>query len=202
MNKKLIKKYKNEFEHWLNCGSLLFKYIGQVEWCRAVDSEKFNWEKGHAKKLIVINDQYVEFRKAFAENKNVQYFYSGTWWNVREKHQWDNFLPNNYRVKEGDLFKEGDFVRFYNSPTAKEKVIGKITKINKNGIWINEKHWNGYNSFFFNHIVLWEPEENEWCWFNMKLEDRWQNPTLMQYGKQDFNMWTIEPFIGELPFNR
>lgn len=67
MNKELILKYKTEFDHWLNGGKLRHKAYGKWEqtnniWsCRTADIA-----------AVVIDDQYVEFRKALAEGKVVQ----------------------------------------------------------------------------------------------------------------------------------
>jgi hypothetical protein len=67
MNKELILKYKTEFDHWLNGGKLRHKAYGKWEqtnniWsCRTADIA-----------AVVIDDQYVEFRKALAEGKIVQ----------------------------------------------------------------------------------------------------------------------------------
>lgn len=67
MNKELILKYKTEFDHWLNGGKLRHKAYGKWEqtnniWsCRTADIA-----------AVVIDDEYVEFRKALAEGKVVQ----------------------------------------------------------------------------------------------------------------------------------
>lgn len=67
MNKELILKYKTEFDHWLNGGKLRHKAYGKWEqtnniWsCRTADIA-----------AVVIDDQYVEFRKALAEGKTIQ----------------------------------------------------------------------------------------------------------------------------------
>lgn len=67
MNKELILKYKTEFDHWLNGGKLRHKAYGKWEqtnniWsCRTADIA-----------AVVIDDEYVEFRKALAEGKTIQ----------------------------------------------------------------------------------------------------------------------------------
>ena len=67
MNKELILKYKTEFDHWLNGGKLRHKAYGKWEqtnniWsCRTADIA-----------AVVIDDMYVEFRKALAEGKTIQ----------------------------------------------------------------------------------------------------------------------------------
>lgn len=67
MNKELILKYKTEFDHWLDGGKLRHKAYGKWEqtnniWsCRTADIA-----------AVVIDDEYVEFRKALAEGKTIQ----------------------------------------------------------------------------------------------------------------------------------
>jgi len=46
---------------------------------------------------------------------------------------------------------------------------------------------------------LWTPRPQEWCWFNMKIDCVWQSPILMRYEEQDMGMWSVEPFVGNLP---
>ncbi len=87
MNKELILKYKTEFDHWLNGGKLRHKAYGKWEqtnniWsCRTADIA-----------AVVIDDQYVEFRKALAEGKVVQI--AGL----------NPVYKNSYVDMEGDLF--------------------------------------------------------------------------------------------------
>lgn len=72
MNKELILKYKTEFDHWLNGGKLRHKAYGKWEqtnniWsCRTADIA-----------AVVIDDEYVEFRKALAEGKTIQILAEG-----------------------------------------------------------------------------------------------------------------------------
>ena len=53
--------------------------------------------------------------------------------------------------------------------------------------------------YFLDECEVWQPQEGEWCWFNMEFLDGWQNPVLMRYGEQDTSRWNIEPFVGNLP---
>ena len=84
MNKELIKKYKAEFDHWLNGGAIqaFYKQDDEPKWL--TDEECIEYE-GHDNfshimqnsldandVLIVIDDAYVEFRKALAEGKIIQ----------------------------------------------------------------------------------------------------------------------------------
>ena len=68
MNKELIKKYKAAFEHWLNGGKLIHK------------DEFGNWENSgdiwdlrtERIKDVIINDKYIELRKAVAKGKEIE----------------------------------------------------------------------------------------------------------------------------------
>ncbi len=75
MNKELIKLYKAEFDHWLNGGKILFKYnINDKEWLHR--SSKHMWDCSTSLNVVyVIDDKYVEFRKAAAEGKIIQRYH-------------------------------------------------------------------------------------------------------------------------------
>lgn len=64
MNKEVIKKYKKEFDHWLNGGKVLCRDYGNWVnvWASAWDYSTYTF---------VINDEYVTYRKALAEGKIV-----------------------------------------------------------------------------------------------------------------------------------
>lgn len=68
MNKELIKKYKPEFEHWLNGGKLLIKL--STGW----EPVPLDYAWHLTSKLIIIDDEYVELRKALAEGKTIQVY--------------------------------------------------------------------------------------------------------------------------------
>ena len=68
MNKKLILKYKPEFDHWLNGGQLLYKHIHSSAWWH---EEPWNYSPTYVQSII-INDEYIELRKALAEGKTIQ----------------------------------------------------------------------------------------------------------------------------------
>ena len=80
MNKELIKKYKAEFEHWLNGGELLYSYIDDKLLWKSMDEIDKNMYPVYTRNpfqlsehhIIIINDEYVEFRKALAEGKTIQ----------------------------------------------------------------------------------------------------------------------------------
>ena len=81
MNKELIKKYKVEFDHWLNGGAIqaFYKNDNEPKWWTDDDSiycDNFSHiiskSLGLDDVIIVIDDEYIEFRKALVEGKIIQ----------------------------------------------------------------------------------------------------------------------------------
>ena len=100
MNKELIKKYKTEFDHWLNGGKLLAKpnikgwinYYGEDIWTHSAET------------LIVIDDEYSMFRKALIEGKIVEFKHpqvgDDEWEIVTPEHLFQSVVPGReYRIK-------------------------------------------------------------------------------------------------------
>ena len=113
MNKELIITYFEEFKHWLNGGKVLSKYTLLAEWsdCQTEDIWRIP-SKDISKVLIVINDEYVEFRKALAEGKTLQMYckYDSIhpiWDDMTETIKSIGFVmpKENYRVKPEELNK-------------------------------------------------------------------------------------------------
>lgn len=101
MNKELIKKYKAEFDHWLNGGELLSKHPDESNWYLVT---VVLWNS--PKMQYVINDEYVEFRKALAEGKAVQMYckydsITPIWDDMTEVIKSIGFVmtKDNYRIK-------------------------------------------------------------------------------------------------------
>lgn len=96
MNKELIKKYKDEFDWWLDGGSL--RYKDNQGW----DTDDFflNWScDSDDIKAIVKNDEHVEFRMAEADGKVVQFLDFLKNWVDRDKSKPYQHSPSMYRVK-------------------------------------------------------------------------------------------------------
>lgn len=188
MNKELIKQYKTEFDYWLNGGKLLARRgisdpndgdcsytiwyeIGQEGW----DIDKvFNYSLEYDKVQIVLDDEYVEFRKALAEGKTVQYDVScninKAWENLSLAHKFSGPL-SNYRIKpEEPKFKVGDWVTINNS---KPKQFYRFTKdlpewnktLNYENIELLNRGKFHIPNFDRSIVKLWEPKPNEWCVF-------------------------------------
>lgn len=173
MNKELIIKYKAEFDHWLNGGKLLIKMSTGWE---PVPSD-YVWHL--TDKLYVINDEYVEFRKALAEGKTLQYNFGNYGINKKDfPDSWkdldlsigilaDRTCPENYRIKpEEPKFKVGDWIRvktdtFEYDGTA--RISKGVKRLSKSDMWLfNENH---YKCNPDNYIEHWQPKPGEWCWF-------------------------------------
>lgn len=198
MNKELIKKYKKEFDHWLNGGKLLACPIRDklngysIDW-QPID-ENALWDNKNI--AYIINDKYVEFRKAGAEGKQLQVSYNDgkTWFDKSyRKISWSK--SQLVRIKpEESKFKLGDWFR---APS------GCIYQINETDILHGTEHF-----------IPWQPKPGEWCWFYSKeikqehIGTHWAIPSLGQFkSKTETGVETIEgflylyckPFIGELP---
>ena len=130
MNKQLINKYKPEFDHWLNEGSILARVITSDEddfmytiWYVVDSNDLEKWKAEYLfnltntqieyyKPQFIINDEYVEFRKALAEGKTIEYLgqSSNLWQELKDANF--NLHQTCYRIKPDEpKFKVGDFVK-------------------------------------------------------------------------------------------
>ena len=108
MIKELIKKYKPEFDHWMNGGTLLYRHFDYKKqefnlW--EVCDEGFLWNVRPIKHpCIIINDEYVELRKALAEGKIVEVAIDhndidGYIWKSVEDDEFHHFNIDEIRIK-------------------------------------------------------------------------------------------------------
>ena len=154
MNLNLIRKYETEFLHMLHGGKL--KYFTGKEWLTYSGVEL--WTASNDLKII-IDDQYVEFRKALADGKTIEErYYTPT-------DHWGKHLsgfaisPKMLRIKpEEPEFKIGDYVRYIHTNSPKPL---RIVNINC------EKYYfeNAEIILILDEIVKWEPREGEVCIF-------------------------------------
>ena len=180
MNIELIKKYKAEFEHFLNEGDLLCREINikvPTDWYE-FDND-WSWSVDELE--IIINDEFSELRKALCDGKTVQI------WEVIEQHVSDSskdiygwkdfksFTPSSqfsgpshhYRIKpEESKFKVGDFVRYINSNNNKAL---RINNINCGFYYCDDTGM----SLRIDEMIKWNPNHKELCWFwsGNKLEE-------------------------------
>ena len=80
MDKKFILEHRKEFDHWLNDGKLLkrtYDYEDRKysDWYSShnVYSDYELWQNSIYKPQIIIDDEYVELRKALIEGKTIQH---------------------------------------------------------------------------------------------------------------------------------
>jgi len=195
MNKDLIKKYKAEFEHWLEDGKLLASVQTSI-WTNCNDCA-FNWVNPGSIEHIIINDKYVEFRKAQAEGKIIQYntgIHPQTWW-IDISNSSFSYAPEMYRVRPEKKFKVGDFVRR----------TGYTTIFKVNSICNEFLHANTSEHYSIENMELWEPKKGEWVIFNI-CDDSF---SVARYITMENNMYSlentpylfdyVEPFLGTLP---
>ena len=98
MNKELIKKYKKEFDHWLYEGSLLMSDKNIKTWITLTNNTWNITEQYTDILLIVINDEYVELRKALIDGKTIQFYH------IIEEHE-DNPVFDVYGWQDFKSFK-------------------------------------------------------------------------------------------------
>ena len=225
MNKELIKKYKAEFEYWLNGGEVLYFYW--EDWFSSTFNQKiiFNHPNPDDVKYYIINDEFVEIRKALAEGKTIQFNFGNFGVNKEDfLNVWkdlnlhigilaDRTTPKNYRVKpEEPKFQVGDWIvnsRFPKLPFQVSK--DWLAHIINTGRTIggNTKETGDLKNF-----SLWQPKKGDWCWFwnegttltilelleivddgNRKYFAAMPNATHSLGGYYQY----CEPFIGNLP---
>ena len=167
MNKELIKKYKKEFDHFLNGGKLLCSLKDDLKWINATEA---TWNfKDEENIVIIINDKYSHLRKALIEGKIIQI------WEVTEQHDSDSskdiygwkdfksFKPHspfggeihNYRIKPKESeFKVGDFVM--------NKSINLVKQYSLSDLEYDKTATN------INNWIKWKPSHKELCWFTTR----------------------------------
>jgi len=168
MNKQVIKDNWESFCHWKDGGEVLAKHP-EKGWIQYYGEDIWT----HKNILIVINDKYVEFRKALAEGKTVIIVDDDSPHGdigIKEvKCQEDLKMVHerHLRIKPDEpmnepKFKVGDWVRLSN---------GSVAQIDM----LNAKDGTGVISFgdfeFVRNIELWEPKEGDVvvCWDNKQV---------------------------------
>lgn len=207
MNVKLIKEFKEEFDHLLDGGRLLYKTSTHEMWCND-DATRLFASSGNYKGEVthmIKNDEYVEFRKALAEGKTIQYSPK-----LSMHYRWDDIKPHddmfsspptNYRVKpEEPRFEVGDFV--YTEAKTKEchntiLVLGEVDedmRIKLPRGWGYD--YSSYSSSITDATKLWVPKAGEWVVYtasNSKDEFAVAKKT------PQMSQAHCQPFIGSLP---
>ena len=194
MNKTLIRQYKAEFDHWLDGGKLQAKFVYD-QWEEA-PKDVFSYSTVNF--ILVINDEYVEFRKALAEGKTIQYYVDSFvgWQDVKSLNQ-PCKDPNSFRIKpDVPKFKVGDWV--------KRIKTGHITQVSRIGCEMDDAiNVDGKTDGFLEEqastkFTLWQPKPDEWCIVYDLKKDPY--PKTIKVRKWDNKCkWKPLPFTGKLP---
>ena len=104
MNIEMIRKYKDEFDYWIDGGELIYFQEYCNRWIemgnRYFDSIFWNWVDGEYLK-IVKNDKFSEYRIALLEGKAIQVSVNGLEGFIDyNKDKMGDFVEHNkYRIK-------------------------------------------------------------------------------------------------------
>jgi hypothetical protein len=202
MNIDTIKKYKREFDYFINGGKLLWANAkdSKLSWYQAKESNPEFFNTNDEYHIYIMDDEYVEFRKALAEGKTIQL-------NEAEKFADSNkgwvdlscislgysrnlFPVNYYRIKPeeqhikiGDYLYDIQFNKYHRIENVlDEKVETKLFRIYKSSI-------NDYD------YRLWKPKVGELV--VMYSEDYSTGFTVTLW--EENSKFIPVPFTGELP---
>lgn len=204
MNKELIKKYFKEFNHWLDGGNVQAFYIKDDEPKWITDEECIEYE-GHDNfshimqnslepedVLIIIDDEYIKFRGALANDKIVEYLdFRGEWRNLIENCVLIEAIPlKDLRIKpKAPKFKVGDWVVHNGVIKQVTKAVDGLIDSLDNQVAVIMKDES---------LELWEPKEGEWCiMYDMGEYPDANSVTLQRWNNK--SKWKPIPFIGKLP---
>ena len=217
MNKELIKKYKNEFEHWLNGGNVqaFYKKDNEPKWI--TDEECIEYEGydnfTHILQnslepedvLIIIDDEYIKFRGALANDKIVEYLdFRDEWRDLKENCVLIEAIPlKDLRIKPEHKFKVGNWV-IHNGVAKRvtKAVDGYIDSLdNEVAVIMKEES-----------LELWEPEDEKYFWYKndlVRFHETQANLGLLLESARGCSYYPAEknfedycePFIGKLPSN-
>ena len=203
MNKKLIITYFEEFKYWLNGGKILSKNTLLAEWSDTQSEDIWRIpDEDISKVLIVIDDEYIDYRKALIEGKTVQYNFGNYGINKKDfPNIWKDLdlsigilaeraCPENYRIKpEEPKFKVGDWVVHNGAIKQVTKAVDGLIDSLDNQVAVIMKDES---------LELWEPKEGEWC----IMHDTNENPNADSVTLQKWHdkcKWKPLPFTGKLP---
>jgi len=199
MNKELINNYKAEFDHWLNGGKVIL--LDRTQTYVVQEDSTWNFNEGYTP---IINDEYVEFRKALAEGKTIQGNkrepgMAEDWQDIRADKEGvlKAYLPSALRIKPYEpKFKVGDWVY-----PNKNRIPQKIAYIDADIVDCGHESLRYYEST----CELWKPKPGEWVVhtvteesFQVGLYVGMENEMHSIEGNS-YLVDHIEPYLGTLP---
>ena len=201
MNLALIKKYLPEFNSYVKGQPLTLGYKthwGTYEW---TDLVWVDWDSSINEHIIIINDEYLPYKKALAEGKIVQYkgLSTQTWCTIQPElgHTFGVMHVSNYRIKpEEPELKVGDWITV-NGPAG--TFIECISGITDDTYVLSET-----NVCYKSQATKWEPKEGEICifWDSVDTSTVISKFSHMEQEKYstDLHTWNnCMPFTGALP---
>ena len=173
MNKELILAFKDEFDYWVRGGKLLgrFNYTNIKNYKPEpwFEFEEIKWSLASFEYLnIIIDDEYVEFRKAVADGKTVQCQnrFAGEWIDIPDVKFYGK--PSDYRVKPDEpKYEIGDWVVLHFSHLEdKDDCPTQIRGI-KDGVYYNDADCTSpiEEGTEWYIIGYWKPKAGERCYF-------------------------------------
>ena len=198
MNLELVKKYLPEFNSYVKGQPLTLGYKthwGTYEWTDLVWAD---WDSSINEHIIIINDEYLPYKKALAEGKTVQYkgLSTHTWCTIQPElgHTFGVMHVSSYRIKpEEPRFKVGDWIR------QGDRVFQYTYK---------DLQYDKANPTHCQNDEKWEPRKGEVCIFwdnkhtNEAIIARYSHSERSFYyplKKPNSCYQNCMPFIGELP---
>lgn len=211
MNKALILKYKTEFDYWLNSGNVQVYYKKDDEPKWLTDEECIEYEShdnfSHIIRnslepedvLIIIDDEYIEFRKALAEGNTIQYYeciYQHEMdvnLNRYDWLDWKSATPSSsftktlkYRIKpEEPKFKVGDWLIEIHSGS-----YAKVLEVFTQEVRVKLYDCNSIITTENTDFKLWKPQLGEL----VILDNKNDIISIIKYNGET----NVYPFIGEI----
>lgn len=209
MNKDVIKKYWKEFEHWVHGGEVLIRFkshdtIPVYDYRKAHKHTRWDnrWHTEGCEITYIINDEYVEFRKALAEGKTIEYLNANGDWVIKGSMIFQ-YPSTAYRIKpEEPKFKVGDYVVVTKNDGT--KIINQFKREDTDGehykIVFTKIIDHGLNFIYNKHIhtlKLWTLEEaDDGEWVLVQYEDVLREQ-VKDVSKEQMD-WCV-PYIGQTP---
>lgn len=208
MNKELIKTYFEEFKHWLNGGKIISKYTLTHTWNDCQNEEIWRIpDKNISKVLIVIDDEYVEFRKALVEGKTVEYLdFRDEWRNLKENcRKLEGVDLSRLRIKpDVSKFKVGDWVIHNGVIKQVTKAVDGLIDSLDNQVAVIMKEES---------LEPWKPKQGDYFWYKndlVKFHETQTNAGLLLQSARGCSYYPAEenfedfcePYLGRLPSNK
>lgn len=208
MNKELIKKkYKKEFEHWLNGGNLLMADENENVWITLPDNAWNLKDPFTGKLFIVINDDFVEIRKAIAEGKTVEYNFGNFGQNRQDfPDVWKELdlsigiipnktSPENYRIKSELEVRVGEWLL-----DTKYKTYDRVKEVFDTCVRIQSDFYITKDTITDGTFKIWRPEIGEWCIEDISDSVNFDNKHFIVQQWRADSTWTPVPYTVPLPY--